>query len=66
MSDYNHDAGHNLEVYEPKKNKPDPSDVRDTLIVSFCQDCPDHSDDSCADHECFIWDMFGIISEAEK
>ena len=51
---------------ESTKHKPDPSDVRDTLIVGFCQECPDHTDDACADHECLIWAMFGIITEAEK
>ncbi len=51
---------------EDKKRKPDPSDVRDSLIMEFCQDCPDHYKYDCADHECFIWEMFGLIAEAER
>jgi hypothetical protein len=49
------------------KQKPDPSDVRDTLITAFCYECPDHRDDTyCADHKCIIWTMFGIITEVEE
>ena len=48
------------------KRKPDPSDVRDNLIMDYCQECPDHDEYDCADHECFIWKMFGILTEAEE
>lgn len=51
---------------EEAKRKPDPSDVRDTLITDFCQECPDHYDYDCADHDCLVWEMLGIIMEAEK
>ena len=42
---------------EEVKQKPDPIDVRDTLITYYCRKCPDHEEDHCADHECFIWRM---------
>ena len=45
---------------EAGKQKPDASDVRDT---GYCQECPDEYD--CADHECFIWEILGILTEAE-
>ena len=48
------------------KRKPDPSDVRDTLIIGFCQECPDHDEYDCADHECFVWAIFGMLMEAEE
>ena len=50
------------------KRKPDASDVRDNLITDYCQECPDHDNDDydCGDHECFIWEIFGILTEAEK
>ena len=48
------------------KRKPDASDVRDTLIIGYCQECPDHDEYDCADHECFIWGIFGLLMEAEK
>jgi len=51
---------------EEVKRKPDPSDVRDNLITDYCQECPDHEEDHCADHECFIWHIFGILMEAEE
>ena len=53
---------------EEVKRKPDPSDVRDNLITDYCEECPDHdnNDYDCGDHECFIWEIFGILMEAEK
>jgi len=51
---------------EEVKRKPDASDVRDTLITGYCEECPDHAEYDCADHECFIWEIFGILMEAEK
>ena len=47
------------------KRKPDASDVRDNLITEYCHECPDHEEDHCADHECFIWEIFGILTDAE-
>jgi len=51
---------------EEVKRKPDASDVQDNLITEYCQECPDHEEDHCADHECFIWEIFGILMDAEK
>ena len=51
---------------EEVKRKPDASDVRDTLIIGFCQECPNHDEYDCADHECFIWEIFGVLMDAER
>jgi len=51
---------------EEVKRKPDASDVRDTLITGYCQECPDHDEYDCADHECFIWNIFGVLMDAEE
>jgi len=51
---------------EDVKRKPDASDVSDTLIIGFCLECPDHDEYHCADHKCFIWEILGILMEAER
>ena len=51
---------------EDVKRKPDASDVRDTLITGYCQECPDHDEYDCADHKCFLWEILGIITQAEE
>jgi len=50
---------------EEKKQKPDASEVKDDLIVTYCQECPDHFDYDCGDHECFLWRIFSILMAAE-
>ena len=51
---------------EDVKRKPDSSDVRDTLITGYCQECPDRDEYDCADHKCFLWEIFGILTRAEE
>jgi hypothetical protein len=47
------------------KRKPEVDEVRDHLITGFCQECPCHFDDECGDHNCFLWEIFGVLTEAE-